>query len=121
MEALENAFRTVFSTVHAGMQAEQIDEILRSQLRASEVVLLPSSSSPFVVAKEGAPPKLRVDRVPLRRDHLWGMDTTVRWQKHHADDGTGMSARYPKWWLRSIDACWRVKTSSRRWYSLAAP
>ena len=87
MEALEDAYRAVFAAARAGMRAEEVDACLRARLAAHGAELPPSGSSPFVVAAGGAPPKLRVNRAPLSRGSLWGMDNTVRRAGYCADLG----------------------------------
>jgi len=85
--ALEDAYQAVFSAARVGMTAEEVDAILRARLAAHQAELLPSSSSPYVVAEGGAPPKMRLNRVPLRAGALWGMDTTIRRLGYCADLG----------------------------------
>lgn len=87
MEALESAYRAVFLAVHVGMEADEIDAILSEELKTGGTELLPSKSSPFVVAEDGVPPKLRLNRIPLKRGRLWGLDNNVRREGYYADLG----------------------------------
>jgi len=87
MDALEAAYRAVFAAARPGMSAEEVDAIITATLAPRGAELLPQGNTPFVVGPDGAPPKLRLDRRPLRRGALWGMDNTVRLDGFHADLG----------------------------------
>lgn len=87
MEALEAAYDEVFRGARVGMSAEEIDRLLARALAARGAELLPSGISPYVVAPEGAPPKLRLNRVALRRGALWAMDNNIRRDGVYADLG----------------------------------
>ncbi len=87
MEALENAYRTVFAVAHEGMTAEDIDTILRENLAPCGVEVLDNPTTPFVVEEGGNEPKLRIDRAPLQKNKFWAMDNTVRGNGYCADLG----------------------------------
>ena len=87
--ALEDAYQAVFEVAHIGMTTDQIDAVIEQRL-ASHGAKLPekrATSTPFVVAADGLPPKLRINRVPLERDKLWAMDTSVHVDGCWADLG----------------------------------
>lgn len=87
--ALEDAYQAVFAAAHVGMTADQIDAIIEQRL-ASHGARLPdkrATNTPFVVDQAGVEPKLRMDRVPLERDKLWAMDTSVTLDGYWADLG----------------------------------
>jgi len=87
MAALEDAYRAVFAAARPGMTADEVDAILRKRLAAHGAELPAQRSSPFVVHESGVPPKLRLNRVPLRGGALWAMDTTICRQGRCADIG----------------------------------
>jgi Xaa-Pro aminopeptidase len=96
IEALEDAYGAVFAAARPGMTAEEVDAVLRERLTARGTEFPASGSSPFVVAEGGAPPKLRLNRVPLRRGALWAMDNTIRLSGYCADLGRyGWFGRVP--------------------------
>jgi Xaa-Pro aminopeptidase len=86
-KALEDAYRAVFAVARAGVTADQIDAVLRERLAACGAELKPSGISPFVVAEGGAPPKLRINRVPLERGRMWAMDNSISCNGYWADIG----------------------------------
>ena len=77
MEALEEGYRAVFAVAREGTTAEEIDATLTRHLQPRGIEIRKGASTPYVVAPEGRPPKLRVNRVPLQRGKLWGMDSNV--------------------------------------------
>lgn len=87
METLERAFDVVFTASFEGMTAEAVDAILIRELKARGAELIPQSNTPFVVDETGVLPKRRLDRVPLQRGKLWGIDNSVRKAGYCADLG----------------------------------
>lgn len=87
LDALEDAFRAVFAQAHEGMTADEIDQIIISRAQRHGAEFKPSKLSPYVVDETGAPPKLRLDRLPLRKGALWGIDCTLSCQGYFADVG----------------------------------
>ena len=87
MAALEDAYEAVFAAVRVGATAEEIDRVMLGRLAAHRAEMKPPRSTPFVVAANGTPPKLRLNRVPLRAGALWAMDNTVRRDGFCADLG----------------------------------
>ncbi len=87
MLALEAALEAVFAAAREGMTAEEIDAILVRELAARGAELIRQSNTPFVVDENGAPPKRRLDRIPLQRGKLFGLDNSVRRNGHCADLG----------------------------------
>jgi len=87
MDALQRAFEAVFAAAHEGMTAEEIDAILVRELTARGAELIRQSNTPFVVDENGALPKRRLDRIPLQRGKLWGIDNSVRLGGYCADLG----------------------------------
>lgn len=86
-EALEEAYEQIFNVARPGMTAGEIDDIISSNMgrHGGEMKLM--GNSPFIVREDGAPPKLRIDRVPLEKNHLWGMDSCVNVDGYWADIG----------------------------------
>ena len=87
MEALEDAYRSAFAQAREGMTAEEIDATLLAVLEPRGIGLPKSSITPYVVGPEGHPPKQRINRAPLQRGALWGMDCNANGGGAWADIG----------------------------------
>jgi len=98
MRALEEAYEAVFAAARPGMTADEVDAVLAGTLKKRGAELPPGKcrSTPFVVEPGGAPPKLRVNRKPLERGKLFGMDNSVPLGGFWADLGRyGWFGRLP--------------------------